>query len=52
MTIPGVQFDHFYTSDRIDLYYYPELKIMHFIWKTRSVGEDYRAPFYIGLKYA
>ncbi len=51
-TLLSFPYEKFVSQENIDLYYYPEVKIMHFIWKKRSAGEEYRIPFLMGLEYA
>jgi hypothetical protein len=38
-----------FTDNNLDIYHYPEQKIMHYYWKKRTLGEDYRRLFLKGL---
>lgn len=47
-----------YTSEKfidkanIEAHYYADLGIIHFIWKSRSTGEDYRNPFLKAFEFS
>jgi hypothetical protein len=36
------------SNENLDIFYYPELKIMHYYWKRRTLGEEYRNSFLKG----
>jgi len=40
------------SNDNLDIFHYPELKIMHYYWKKRTLGDDYRNLFLKGLELA
>ena len=40
------------SNENLDIFYYPELKIMHYYWKKRTLGEEYRNLFLKGLELA
>lgn len=37
--------EKFIDNENISAHYYSEIKTIHFIWKQRSLGNDYRQPF-------
>jgi len=39
-----------HSDNNLDIFHYPELKIMHYYWKQRTLGEDYRRLFLMGLE--
>jgi hypothetical protein len=39
-----------HSDDNLEIYHYPELKIMHYYWKQRTLGDDYRRLFSMGLE--
>jgi hypothetical protein len=41
-----------HSDDNLDIYHYPELKIMHYYWKCRTLGDEYRRLFSLGLDLA
>jgi hypothetical protein len=41
-----------FSNDNLDVYHYPELKVMHYYWKQRTLGEEYRNLFLKGLEFA
>lgn len=40
-----------FTSENIEIQYYPEIKIIHFLWKQRTLGDLYRKAFLDGIEY-
>lgn len=44
--------DKFLSTDNIDAYYYPEVAMIHFIWKKQTSGEALRKAFEIGLEFS
>lgn len=43
--------EKFIDSDNLEAYYYAEKQLIHFIWKQRSLGEEYRQPFRDAFEY-
>jgi hypothetical protein len=37
--------EKFISNENLDAYYYAEPGLVHFIWKKRSTGDEYRQPF-------
>lgn len=42
----------FISDENLDAFYYPEIKLMHFIWKQRAFGDAYRQAFLDGIDYS
>lgn len=41
-----------FSNENLDIYHYPEIKVMHYYWKQRTLGDDYRNLFLKGLEFA
>ncbi|MBN1116723.1 MAG: hypothetical protein JXA77_05945 [Bacteroidales bacterium] len=50
--VVNYNFEQFIDEDSAQAFYYPEIKLMHFIWKNRCSSEDYRRLFTQALDFA
>ena len=39
------------SKDNVDVFFYPEKKLLYFIWKQRTTGEAYRQIYISALEY-
>jgi hypothetical protein len=46
------EYTTFIDDDNLNAYYYPEKKLIHIVWKQRTIGEDYRNAFLGCVEFA
>ena len=51
-TIVGYRTEQFIDNENVKAYFYPEIKLMHFVWLQNCVGEKYRYNFQQALDFA
>lgn len=44
--------EKFVDNENVKAYFYPDIKLMHYIWKQRCVGEEYRNNYQKALDFA
>ena len=48
----GLNIEQFIDNEFVKAYFYPDIKLMHYIWQKQCTGDNYKKNFQIALDFA